>query len=122
MWPKATRTDVPPGDGLALVKVPEGMPDIALHQFGELRKYHGIPEKGSLNDETTRNLIHGYYAAVSLVDAQIGKLLQALEENDLMDNTIIVLWGDHGWKLGHQGATFHHGSERSKRSKIKLDR
>ena len=88
--------------------VPAGMPSIALHQFGELRKYHGIPAQGPLDDETTRSLIHGYYAAVSLVDAQIGKLLQALEEHDLMDNTIIVLWGDHGWKLGDYGGWCKH--------------
>ncbi|NND34236.1 MAG: sulfatase [Saprospiraceae bacterium] len=88
--------------------VPEGMPGVALHQFGELRKYHGIPEDGPLDDETSRNLIHGYYAAVSLVDAQIGKLLQAIEDNDLLDNTIIVLWGDHGWKLGDYGGWCKH--------------
>jgi len=89
-------------------KVPEGMPGLALHQFGELRKYHGIPAKGSLDDEMSRDLIHGYYAAVSMVDAQIGKLMGALVENGLMDNTIIVLWGDHGWKLGDYGGWCKH--------------
>lgn len=88
--------------------VPEDMPEIALHQFGELRKYHGIPETGTLDDETSRNLIHGYYAAVSMIDAQVGKLLDALKENDLDDNTIIVLWGDHGWKLGDYGSWCKH--------------
>ena len=89
-------------------KVPKDMPDMALHQFGELRKYHGIPASGYLDDETSRNLIHGYYAAVSMIDAQVGKLLDALEENDLDDNTIIVLWGDHGWKLGEYGSWCKH--------------
>lgn len=88
--------------------VPAAMPGVALHNFGELRKYHGIPAKGLLDDETSRNLIHGYYAAVSMVDAQIGKLLDALERNGLMDNTIIVLWGDHGWKLGDYGSWCKH--------------
>ena len=88
--------------------VPDGMPDLALHRFGELRKYHDIPAEGSLDDEKTRNLIHGYYAAVSMVDAQIGKLLNALATNDLADNTIIVLWGDHGWKLGDYGSWCKH--------------
>jgi iduronate 2-sulfatase len=89
-------------------KVPGGMPEVALHNFGELRKYHGIPAEGPLDDETSRNLIHGYYASVSMIDAQVGKLLDALEENGLMDNTIIVLWGDHGWKLGDYGGWCKH--------------
>ena len=89
-------------------KIPKDMPEIALHQFGELRKYHGIPATGTLDDETSRNLIHGYYAAVSMIDAQVGKLLNALDENGLTDNTIIVLWGDHGWKLGDYGSWCKH--------------
>ena len=88
--------------------IPEGMPDLALHQFGELRKYHDIPEEGPLDDPTSRNLIHGYYAAVSMIDAQIGKLLNALEENQLLDDTIVILWGDHGWKLGDYGGWCKH--------------
>ena len=88
--------------------VPEGMPDLALHQFGELRKYHHIPSAGTLDDGTSRNLIHGYYAAVSMIDAQIGKLLDALEQHQLLDNTIVVMWGDHGWKLGDYGSWCKH--------------
>ena len=87
---------------------PSGMPDLALHQFGELRKYHGIPAEGPLDDEMSRNLIHGYYAATSMIDAQIGKLMEALKENDLEKNTIVVLWGDHGWKLGDYGSWCKH--------------
>jgi len=82
---------------------PDDMPSMALNNFGELRKYHAIPAEGYLNDEISRNLIHGYYATVSMIDAQVGRLLDALEENQLMDNTIIILWGDHGWKLGDYG-------------------
>ena len=47
-----------------------------------------------------RKLIHGYFACVSYTDAQIGRVLQALEASGASDNTIIVLWGDHGWNLG----------------------
>ena len=90
--------------------LPVEMPELALRQFGELRKYHGIPATGPLDKETSRNLIHGYYAAVSMIDAQIGKLLDALEENDLLENTIIVLWGDHGWKLGDYGNWCKHSN------------
>ncbi|VAW17995.1 Sulfatase [hydrothermal vent metagenome] len=85
-------------------KVPRRMPELALHQFGELRKYYGIPAVGTLDNQTSRNLIHGYYAAVSMIDSQVGKLLNALEKNGLAKNTIIVLWGDHGWKLGDYGS------------------
>jgi iduronate 2-sulfatase len=90
--------------------IPEGMPQIALGDFGELRKYHGIPIEGPLNDETSRNLIHGYYACVSMIDAQVGKLLDALDENGLAENTIIVLWGDHGFKLGDYGNWCKHSN------------
>ncbi len=89
---------------------PSGMPGISLGDFGELRKYHGIPAKGPLDDETSRNLIHGYYACVSMIDAQVGKLLDALDENGLADNTIIVLWGDHGFKLGDYGNWCKHSN------------
>jgi arylsulfatase A-like enzyme len=88
--------------------VPQGMPAVALHNFGELRKYHGIPPEGLLDENTSRNLILGYYAAVSMIDAQIGKLLDALEQNQLLDNTIVILWGDHGWKLGDYGSWCKH--------------
>jgi len=94
-------------------KVPEGMPEQALVSFGELRKYHGIPSTGEadfLDDSTSRHLIHGYYAAVSMIDAQIGRLLDALEENGLAENTIVILWGDHGWKLGEYGNWCKHSN------------
>jgi iduronate 2-sulfatase len=91
-------------------KAPDDMPKFSLNNFGELRKYHGIAETGYLDNETSRNLIHGYYASVSMIDAQIGKLLDALEKNGLIDNTIIVLWGDHGWKLGEYGDWCKHSN------------
>lgn len=89
---------------------PSGMPDFSLANFGELRKYHNIPQEGYLDDETSRNLIHGYYAAVSMIDAQIGKLLDALKKHGLSENTIVVLWGDHGWKLGEYGNWCKHSN------------
>lgn len=87
---------------------PHGMPELALHSFGELRKYHAIQAEGLLNEHQSRNMIHGYHACVSYIDAQVGKLLDALEEYDLEENTIVVLWGDHGWKLGDYGSWCKH--------------
>lgn len=53
-----------------------------------------------LSDEYARKLRHGYFACISYVDAQVGKVLNELEELGLADDTIIVVWGDHGWHLG----------------------
>lgn len=52
-----------------------------------------------------RNLVRSYLASTSFVDSQVGRLLDALEESGQADNTIIVLWGDHGWHLGEKGIT-----------------
>ena len=52
-----------------------------------------------------RNLVRSYLACTSFVDAQIGRLLAALEEAGVADNTIVVVWGDHGWHLGEKGIT-----------------
>ena len=82
---------------------PEGAPELALTNWGELRNYHGIPKEGTLSDSLARTLIHGYYASVSYTDAQVGRVLDELDRLGLDENTIVVLWGDHGWKLGEYG-------------------
>ncbi|MBN2314148.1 MAG: sulfatase [Sedimentisphaerales bacterium] len=87
---------------------PKGAPDAALHTWGELRAYAGIPPKGPLSDEQARTLIHGYYACVSYTDAQIGRVVAELETLGLRDNTIVILWGDHGWNLGEHGLWCKH--------------
>ncbi|MDB4583740.1 sulfatase [Draconibacterium sp.] len=79
---------------------PQSTPAIAYHNSGELRSYYDIPKTGDVSDEMAIQLIHGYYACVSYVDAQIGRVLQELENLGLEENTIVVLWGDHGWNLG----------------------
>jgi iduronate 2-sulfatase len=57
-----------------------------------------------LTHKNAQHLMHGYYACVSYVDAQIGRILAALNKHGHTDNTIVVLWSDHGWKLGeHNG-------------------
>lgn len=79
---------------------PTNAPDGAVHTSGELRAYGGIPNEGVLEPSLAKHLIHGYYACVSYTDAQIGKVLNELDRLRLTDDTIVVLWGDHGWNLG----------------------
>jgi iduronate 2-sulfatase len=80
---------------------PEGIPGIAMHNHPELRVYTDIPEGNApIPDDFARTLIRGYRASVSYTDAQIGLLLDALDRTGLKDQTIILLWGDHGWHLG----------------------
>ncbi len=87
---------------------PEDSPEYALTNSNELRNYTNMPAEGKITDDIARTLKHGYYAAVSYTDAQIGKVLDELEKQGLAKNTIIVLWGDHGWKLGEHGEWAKH--------------
>ncbi len=87
---------------------PDGAPPFAPQYDIELRQYSGVPERGALPEETRRKLIHGYYAAMSYMDAQLGKVLDALDETGLAKNTIVLLWGDHGYHLGDHGMWCKH--------------
>lgn len=87
---------------------PEDMPRLAGSEWGELRSYAGIPAQGPVDEGTMRMLIHGYYACVSYTDAQVGRLMAELDRLGLRENTVVVLWGDHGWKLGDYGAWCKH--------------
>ena len=81
--------------------------------WGELRNGYGntpIPSSGPVSATVEQNLIHGYYACVSYVDTQIGRLLDALETQGLTDNTIVVVWGDHGFHLGDHGQWCKHSN------------
>lgn len=76
---------------------------MGLHASFELRTRAGIPKYGPLGDDLSRTLKHAYLACVSYVDAQIGRMIRALEEAGLRDDTIIIVWGDHGWHVGDMG-------------------
>jgi arylsulfatase A-like enzyme len=93
--------------------LPHGAPAVAfgdrsLGGFYELRGYMDYedapsPFEHALSEMQQRELKHGYYASVSFIDAQVGRLLDELDRLDLAQNTIVVLWSDHGWKLGEHG-------------------
>jgi arylsulfatase A-like enzyme len=87
---------------------PIDAPDEAMHNWGELRNYGGIPQQGPLTDSLARTLIHGYYACVSYVDAQVGKVLDKLDELGMAENTTVILFGDHGWNLREHGLWCKH--------------
>lgn len=87
---------------------PQDAPTYAPQFGGELRNYKDIPASGTLNPELQTQLIHGYYAAMSYMDAQAGRVLDELEQLGLADKTIVVLWGDHGWHLGDHGMWCKH--------------
>ena len=84
------------------IDFPEDTPRIAFHGSGELRRYTDQAKSGPITDAKQRRVKHAYYACISYVDAQVGKVLSALEAKGLADNTIVVLWGDHGYHLGEQ--------------------
>ena len=71
----------------------------ALRGSGEIHSYHNRHLEYN-SDQWHRSCLHGYYACVSYVDAQIGRMLDTLDELGLRKNTIVILWGDHGWHLG----------------------
>jgi len=104
--------DMYPEDELKLATnqyLPKNYTKNTRYNFGELRNYPGIPKGDTLISEPLqRKLIHGYYACATFTDAQIGKVLLKLKETGLDKNTIVVLWGDHGWKLGEHGMWCKH--------------
>ena len=89
-------------------KMPEGSPELVFTKWNELRAYQGVNKEGPLSDELTRELKHGYAACVSYADAQVGRVMAELDRLGLRENTIVVLWGDHGYKLGDHGLWCKH--------------
>ena len=84
-------------------EAPENGAAMGLHASFELRTRHGIPKDGPIGPELATTLKHSYLACVSYVDAQIGRMIAALDEAGLRENTIIIIWSDHGWHLGEMG-------------------
>lgn len=81
---------------------PSLVPDIALHPNNEVHGY-GLVPKDRIPEDLQRHLRHGYYASISFLDAQVGALLDALAENGLEENTLVVFTSDHGFHIGERG-------------------
>jgi iduronate 2-sulfatase len=87
-------------------EIPNGSPIHTMNSMYELRHYDGFGHIGhptssyKMSEDTARVLKHGYYASVSYIDVLFGDLMQHLKELGIYENTIIIVWGDHGWKLG----------------------
>ena len=94
----------------SVTEPPKDAPAFAPSVWGELRSYQGIPKSGAVPQATAVKLIHGYYAAVSYMDAQLGRVLEALRDQGLAENTVVILWGDHGWHLGDHGMWCKHSN------------
>ena len=121
LYPSADETELPPNPD-----PPKDMPDVAWSVWGELRSYTDIKKlfvgdncttdaqasifgkQCRLPDSITRELRRAYYSCISFTDAQIGRVIQELEKQGFADNTIIVLWADHGWQLGEHGEWCKH--------------
>lgn len=89
--------------------IPKNAPAVALGTNYEMRHYADnvnfpAPLDGSPDEATARRIRHGYFAGITFVDTQIGRLLDALKAEGLADNTIVVFWSDHGYKLGEHNA------------------
>jgi len=116
-WDLYRREDMPVANYQEMSK---GGVDVSMHNSGEIRAYTDIaplirpetekPYGVTIPEDKQRELIHGYYAAISYADANVGRLLKALDSLGLRENTIVVLWGDHGWHLGDHNLWCKHST------------
>ena len=105
-WDMYTRDEMPVAQFQGIA---ENDVEYAYHNSLEVKGYSDIPPFESyidtqhLDGDTQRRLLHAYYACISYTDAQVGKVLDAIEKEGLADNTIVILYGDHGYHLGDHG-------------------
>ena len=115
-WDLYDRDEIPLAPNYFL---PKDAPEFALVEKPEMWNYSDVPDTAELPEDYRRDLKHGYYAAVSYMDAQLGRVVAELDALGLRENTIIILWGDHGWKLGeHRRWAKHSCVENDTRSPL----
>lgn len=93
-------------DDLTSIKYPDrvdGVPEISYNNSREARTYTDVENSGPISEEKKREMRHGYLAAISYLDAQVGKVIDELDRLDLTGNTIIVFTSDHGFHSGEFG-------------------
>jgi len=91
-------------------QLPENAPSYIFRDWSEPGSYYDTPDNEPFSDSLSLHLLHGYYACVSFIDAQVGRLVNELETLGMAQNTIIVLWGDHGFKLGEYSRWSKHST------------
>lgn len=99
-WDMYEGVDIPLAENSV---APKGGAAMGLHPSFELRVRDNVPKIGPIELQQQRDLKRAYLSCVSYIDAQIGKVLATLEEEGLRENTIVIVWGDHGWHLGDMG-------------------
>jgi len=83
--------------------VPVNAASMGVHASFELRTFYNVPNYGEISPELAISLRHAYLACISYIDAQIGKMITALKQENILDNTLIIAWSDHGYHLGDMG-------------------
>jgi len=96
-WDMYQRNRLPPFNPAR----PAAAPEIAFHQSTEI--LGSVENQQQPTAEQAAEMRHGYFAGISYMDAQLGKVTAALEKQGLLDSTLIVFWGDHGYHLGEHG-------------------
>ncbi len=99
-WDLYTRDNLPP---VIYPEPVEGLPEFSYVNSNEARSYTDVPKEGPIPAEKQRELRHGYLAAISYLDAQVGKILDELDRLDLTSRTTIVFMSDHGYHAGEHG-------------------
>jgi len=93
-----------------ITDLPQNASEYIFREWSEPGSYANINLPEPYPDSLSQHLKHGYLACVSFIDAQVGKPLKELENQNLAENTIVVIWGDHGWKLGEYGRWSKHSN------------
>ncbi len=87
---------------------PKGVPAVAMNAWRYVRSFRDMPNEGPVPDEKAREVKHAYYACVSYVDAQVGRLLDELDRLEMAERTVVLFWSDHGYQLGEHGMWCKH--------------